>query len=289
MKLKPVMLYILFFIAVFIVFVFILFPQKQVAAYLSRSLTDQDSTIRLTIDNVRPGFPFKLKFENTKIMLGRNTQIIPDSFDVFFDISSILNKDKYIKITSGVYQGSVKGRLRLDSTHPFLFSAPQFFMSGIKINDFRYKTDLADIVLSCELGGEYNQIEAEDKTDSGQGKIHIRNFSAKMNQSLFNMLNLPVIDFSDIELEFTQRLKSVTVIQCTAKGPSVNIKLKGNIDIAFPVQESRLNLTGTILPDSPYLAKFVNVPALKAMAKSISKHGIKFNIKGTLKNPKIGI
>ncbi|MCD4718473.1 MAG: type II secretion system protein GspN [Desulfobacula sp.] len=289
MKLKPILLYILFFMAAFIVFAFLLFPQKEVAATLSRSLTDPDSTIVLTIDNVRPGFPFKLKFENTKLLLGRNTQIILYSFDVFLDIFFIFNEEKHIRIHSDLYQGSVKGSLRLDSTNPFLFSEPEFFMSGVKIRDFRYKTGLADIALNCELSGEYKQIEAADKRDSRQGLIHIRNFSAKMNQSLFNTLNLPVIDFSDIELEFTQQLKAVTLIQCTAKGPSINVKLKGNIDIVFPVQESRLNLTGAILPDSPYLAKFVNMAALKAKVKNISKDGIKFNINGTLKNPKIGI
>lgn len=289
MKLKPVLLYIIFFIVAFIVFLFLLFPQKEVAATLSRSLTSSDSNILLTIDKVKLGFPFKLKFENTKLRLGRNTQIVPDSFDVFLDISSIFDKEKYIRIQSDLYQGAVKGNLRINSIKPFLFSESEFFMSEVKISDLKYKTDLADIALSCEVNGEYKQIEAGDKRDSGQGTIHIRNFSAKMNQSLFNSLNLSVIDFSDIELEFTQQLKAVTLVQCTAIGPSINIKLKGNIDIVFPVQESRLNLTGAILPDSPYLVKFVNVAALKAKAKNIFKDGIKFNIKGTLKNPEIGI
>lgn len=289
MKLKSVLFYFFFFIAAGFIFIFILFPQKQVAAYLSYSLTDSDSNIRVSIDNVKLGFPFKLKFENTKLLLGRDTQIIPESFDVFLDLASIFNEEKQIRIQSGFYQGSIKGGLRLDSINPLLFSDIKFFMSGVKISNVGYKTDLADIDLSCELSGEYKQLGVVDKKDSGHGTIHIRNVFAKMNHSLFNTLNLPVIDFSDIELEFTQQLKAVTLIQCTAKGPSINVKLKGNIDIVFPVQESRLNLTGAILPDSPYLAKFVNMAALKAKVKNISKDGIKFNINGTLKNPKIGI
>ena len=289
MKLKPILLYILFFMVSFIFFIFLLFPQKEVAAYLSHSLTDPDSNVLLSIDKVRLGFPFKLKLENTKLTFGRNTQIVPDSFDVLLDISSIFKEGKYIRIQSDVYQGSVKGSLRLISIKPFLFSDSEFFMSGINISDFRYKTDLADIALTCELSGEYKQIEAGDKKDSGEGVMHIHNFSAKMKNSLFNTLNLPVIDFSEIELEFIRQSKVVTLVQCQAKGPSINVKLKGNINIAFPVQKSRLNLKGTILADSPYLVKFINTAALKSKAKNISKDGIKFYIKGTLKNPKIGI
>ena len=289
MKLKPLLLYILFFMVVCIVFIFLLFPQREVSAYLSRSVTDSNPDIQVSIDTVRPGFPFKLKFDNTRLVLGKNMQIVPDSFGVSLDIFSIFNNEKHIKIVSDFYQGSVKGRLRLDNTNFLLFSVPELSMSGVKISDFKYNTDLADIALSCELNGEYKQIEAADKADSGQGTLHIRNFSAKMNQSLFNTLNLPVIDFSDIELEFTRHLKEITLTQCTAKGSIIYLKLKGNIGIVFPVEEIRLNLTGVILPDSPYLAKFVNSAALKAVIKNMSKDGIKFNIKGTLKDPKIGI
>ena len=68
MKPKSILVYILFFIAAFIAFLFLLFPQKQVAAYLSRSLTIPNSNIRFSIDNVKLALPFNLIFEGSNLM-----------------------------------------------------------------------------------------------------------------------------------------------------------------------------------------------------------------------------
>ena len=52
---------------------------------------------------------------------------------------------------------------------------------------------------------------------------------------------------------------------------------------------ARLDLTGIILQDSPYLAKFANIAAVRAVAGNILKNGIQFKVTGTLANPKISI
>lgn len=291
MKLKPILLYILFFITAFVVFLFLLFPQREVSTAFSRLLTHPNSKVQVTIEKVKPGlgFPFKLSFENTKLLMNQTTEIVPESFEVFFGPAVLFNTKKILKFQSNLYQGSLKGSLRLNRIDPLLFSQAKLFMSGVKISDLRYKTDLADITLGCEVSGEYEQIEALNKKGAGQGTILIKGFSAKLKDSLFNALNLPLVDFSDIKLEFTQSPQSITVTQCIAKGSIINIKFKGNIDIISPLQKSSLNFTGTILPDSPYLAKFANTASIKSVVKNISKDGIRFNIKGTLENPKIGI
>ena len=296
MKPKSILFYILFFMAAVFVFAFLLFPGKEVAAYLSQSLKSKN--LQLRIDTVKPVFPFKLKFENTKFFIGQEieglginqgTQIVPDSFTVSFSPVSIFKEEKKIQFESEFYQGSVNGRLRLNSMDPFSFSDAEALMAGVKISDFRYTTDLADITLACELNGEYKETESGDKKASGRGSLLIQHFSAKMKDSLFNRLSLPQVDFSEIKIDFIQDPKIVTIEQFAGKGPIINVKLKGQIEIVFPVQKSRLNLTGVIQPDSPYLAKFVNMTPLRSMVKNIKKEGIKFTIKGLLENPEIGI
>ena len=156
---------------------------------------------------------------------------------------------------------------------------------------FKYKTNSLDIIINCDLSGEYKQIDIgnKGKKSSGNGTISIHDFSADIKNSIFNKLNLSVVDFSDIELEFIRKQNRVTITQCTAKGSIINVAIKGNIDIISPLQKSKLNLTGVILQDSPYLSKFKNLPGMILKGKKISKTGIKFNIKGMLGSPKIGI
>jgi len=289
MKLKPISLYFLFFLFAVVIFLFLLFPERKVAGSISRSLTTINPNVRVSIDNVKLGLPFKLVFENTKLLLNKTTQIVPESFEVFLGPAFIFNTKRPIGFQSDIYEGSLNGSLRLDNMDPFLFSQAELFMSNVKINDFRYKTGLADITLGCEVSGSYKQIEASGKKKSGQGTILCKKFTAKMTNSFFNTLKLPVVDFTDIKLEFTQSENRVTITQCLAKGSIINVKFKGSLEMMFPLQKTKLDLTGIILPDSPYLAKFANTASIKSVVKNISKKGIGFNIKGTLENPEIGI
>lgn len=287
MKLKFFVFYILFFIAIFFIFAFALFPEKEIASYLSGSLSN--SKTGLSFNNVKPGLPFNLKFESAKLMLGPDLQVTPESFEVYINPFSLFWGKKQIKIQSGFNKGSIEASLLLNKINPFLYSDLKVSMEAMEIEDFRYKTDLADIVLSCRLTGEYIQVEEKDKKVSGKGTILIKDFSADLKNSLFNILKLPLVDFSDIKFEYTRKKNVVTIIHSTARGSTINLNLKGNIEFAVPLMQTRINLKGVLLPDSPYLANFANMAVIKAASGNILKAGIKFNVKGTLGNPKIGL
>ncbi|MCP3871740.1 MAG: type II secretion system protein GspN [Desulfobacteraceae bacterium] len=314
MKLKTVLLYILLFIAMAVVFVFLLFPQEKMGAYLSRVLENPNSKVQFSFDQVTLGFPFKLGFKNSRFLIDKTTQIVPKSFDVNLGPSFLVNKSNSIRFKAAVSQGVINGSFHI-GREPLTVSKEALSMSGVKIADFQYKTKLADIILGCELAAEYKindkTNDGSDKTNSGQGTVWVQNFSAKMNASLFNTLNLPIVDFSEIEIEFTHNPDTVTITKCLAKGSIINVKLKGQIGKVGQIgkagklgkagkvdqintkksvlKNAKLNLTGVILPDSPYLAKFANMAIIKSKIKNIKKDGIKFTISGTLKHPEMRI
>lgn len=115
MRLKSIWLYILFFMASCIIFVFVLFPGKEVAAYLSSELKTQNFGV--TIDSIKPALLFKLECENTTFLIGpdvnKPTEIVAESLTVFLDPVSIFKNKKQIKIQSDFYQGSVKGQIEV--------------------------------------------------------------------------------------------------------------------------------------------------------------------------------
>ncbi len=260
MKLKFILLYFFIFAAAFFLFGFLLFPNQKVAAYLSSVLTN--SNLKVKIDSVKPRLPIGLKFENIKFLLDQDTEIIQESFKVFLVLTSIFKEKKQIKFQSDLYQGKIKGGLHINSFDPFLFSFAKLFISSVKINDFKFKTDFTDIILNCNFSGEYKK--NKDKKDSGNGMIDIHKLSLR-TKNLFPFIKIPEIDFSDIELEFEQNQKKITITKCIAKGSIFNVELKGSIDFVLPVKKSRLNITGRILPDSPYLMKPKNMIILKSV------------------------
>lgn len=113
------------------------------ATYLSHALKTQNWGI--SIDNIKPALPFKLKFENTKLLIGQDinqrTQIVAESFTVFLDPVSIFKNKKQIKIQSDFYQGSVKGQIEII----FPVEKSSLDLTGVILPDSTYLTKFANM------------------------------------------------------------------------------------------------------------------------------------------------
>jgi len=287
MRTKPVLLYVLFFITALLIFIYLLFPQKDAARLFSNSFGQENSNLKFFCEKVTLKIPFKLDIKNSKLLIHKTMELKPESLEINLIPALFSNKSKKIVFQSYINQGLLKGSLYFDDYSSLVLLKTDIFASKIKIDNYIYKTDLAEILLGCEINGEY-QDNKINKTKDGEGKLIIKDFSAKMENSLFNKLNLSVVDFSEIKLEFDHQLNMVNISHCIAKGSVINLKLNGKITV-LPDSNAKLDLKGVLLKDSPYLAKFSNMAVVRAVAGNILNQGIKFTIKGTLKNPKISI
>jgi len=287
MKLKPLLLYILFFIAVIPLFIYVLFPQKDAAIFLSNSFGQNNPNFEFFCEKVKVKFPFKLDIENSKFIINKTIEFKPESFEINLIPTLFLHKSKKIVFQSNVNQGLLKGSINLHDDDSLNFSKADLFISDIKIINFKYKTDIADVVLGCIINGEYDYNE-DNGIKEGNGNLIISDVTAKMEDSQLNELNLPLIDFSKINIDFYHQDNEINISHFIARGSVINLELNGKI-VIFDDNNVKLDLKGVVLQDSPYLAKFSNTAFIKAVADNILKKGIKFTIKGTLKNPKLSI
>lgn len=285
MKQKQILGYLFFFLVSFFIFAFLLFPGEKAASHLSAGLTEKYTPLEISIQSIELNFPLGMDMETPAVLLDEKTQIQTDLLKITFDFLSVFGKEKKINFHSGFYQGLLKGRMVLNAADPFLISQAEMSLSDIKINGFKYQTALADITLDLKLGGEYSF--SDTKKTPGKGALHIKDLTAAMNDSLFNTINVPLVDFSTIQLEFIQTNNKLTLTSCLAKGSIINMKLTGDIELALPLETSRLDLKGTLLPDSIHFNRFANAASPRAGAKRSTREGIKFNIRGTLEKPSI--
>ncbi len=289
MNVKLVLFYFLFSMAAFVLFVFVLFPGKKVAAYLSRTVTRPNAMVQVSMEDADLFPPLRVFFDNARFSMGPDITITPQTFGISLSLPAFFEKEKTIGFQSKIFQGTANGSFRVIRFDPLAVSEAQITMSDITITQFLYQTELADITVSCEINGEYSFFGQGNEKQQSKGTCVIRNVSAVMENSLFNRMNLPLVDFSQVEAAYTQTGNTITITNCIAKGPIVHIKLTGDIQLEFPLKESRLNLVGLVLPESPYLAVLADNAAIKAAVKNISRDGIKFGLSGTLMHPKIGI
>ena len=81
------------------------------ANYLSDELKTQNWGV--SIDNVKPALPFKLKFKNTKLLLDKDIQITAKSCTVILYPASIFKDTKQIKFQSAFHEGLIKGPIEI--------------------------------------------------------------------------------------------------------------------------------------------------------------------------------
>lgn len=290
MKSRIIGFYILLFAVSVAIFLVVLFPGHQLAAYFSQTLTHPQKNIYTNIETIHLSLPFSLKSEDARISIGRDFTVQPDFIKIRLGPGLVLGNQKQIHFDSKLYKGLVKGSLGFEDTQPVAYTNAQLNLSGIEFEKISYNTRMAQIIMTGKIDGIYRyDVTTDNQNDPGQGSILIKDFSVTLTNSLFNRLKLSRIDFTRVDIRFTQDQSAINLAELTASGSVINIKLNGIIQLEDPVIQSRLTLTGTVLPDSPYLASFANSPAIKALVKNIKKDGIQFTVNGTLKQPEIKI
>lgn len=300
MNRKSILIYLLVFILAFVGFAFVCFPGKEAGRRLSETLNSKNPNLRVTIGKVGPALPFSLKFQDMTISMGNGLTIMPDAVKVSFSPISLFREEKQLKVRAELNQGILKGNLQVTRLNPLTVSGLELFLEKMEINGFQYHTSLAELTLNCEMSGEYREDDVSPESSSGktvrtngpplgQGSLVMENFLAHMENSWLNRIQFSDLDFSSLAIDFRREPHRVLISRCVGRGSVINLKLSGELRLAPVLKKTRLNLTGKILPDSPYLAKFANQAVVRSKSRNITRNGIDFYIKGTLENPRIGI
>ncbi|MCP4761297.1 MAG: type II secretion system protein GspN [archaeon] len=287
MRIKPVLLYILFFISALLMFIYLLLPQKDAARFLSNLLSQENLNLEFSCEKVKLKMPFKLDIENSKLLINKTMELKPETLEVKLIPSLFSNKSKKIVFKSDINKGIFKGSLYFDDYSSPLFLKTDLFASKIKINNFNHRTDLADITLGCEINGDY-KYNNSNKTKDGKGSLVIKDFSAKIKNTFLKKLNLSAIDFSAIKIDFHHQSNLVNISHCLATGSVINIQLNGKITI-LPDNNFGLDLKGVVLKNSLLFANSSYMAVLRIVTGKVIDKGINFTIKGTLNKPKISI
>ncbi len=292
---KWIILYAILFVASAAIFSVILFPDQKISEYVRTVSARPQADLEIKFDTASSILPWKLNFKQAKIRVYQTFQIAPDTFSLSVGPLFFFKKKGKVNFNAELLGGKVNGFLTIEDSDVPSVSGTQISMSNVNIPQLKYKNSLADMILTCTLNGQYqaggsSQHTGPDRAGpSGLGHLSVKNVVAVISSDLFKTLNIPKLEFSQIKLDFTQKGNTIKLVQCLAQGPVINIKLNGDIVFADPVLQTQVKLNGRLLPDSPYLAKFANVAAIRSAIKNIPKNGIGFTITGTLERPKMNL
>ncbi|MBU3951278.1 MAG: type II secretion system protein GspN [Proteobacteria bacterium] len=290
MSLRRVSFYSLYFVAAFVVFAFLCFPQEPMAKKISTRMGKIFPYISLKTDRATPSFPFGIKCENPEIMVGNLISIPFDTFKLGFSLLDLLNTDKDIRFSGTLLGGAVNGKTEAVSFSRNDFSTFKLNLSGIQIKNFPYKTPDAQMDLSFELDGRYASPDEKDGSQNS-GTLILKQMTAGIQNALLNRMGIDLLEFSHIEIDFLQDKNRIFLSKCIAQGNVMTIRVTGTLtpatDIFQPPENWTLDLKGFFQPQPAFIPKLAGVSSMASLFKDNQKQGIPIRITGPVKAPEI--
>jgi len=235
-------------ILMLLVFLYLRFPGDAVGNYLKASVAARYPGMLLVLDSIGPTVLPGIALDNLTIgFRGRPEATLHVNRLAFAPgwLSAVQGKAGAV-VTASLYGGEIKGQGEL--AKPFSRRGP--FTATLRFDGLRLEKCLPlQNILAGQVSGT---LRGSFVADGDAGPL--KNVSGKIDavlangsyQLLKNFAGFDKIAFSRIDLKIELKGGALKISNITVNGDKIRIALKGNILLAGDLQESRLDLTGSV-------------------------------------------
>ncbi len=289
MKIRVYILYALFFSGALLFFAVVRFPHDRASLMMSAFFETLLPGATVHVDRTAFVFPAGLKLINTDIEWKGRFHVRPDRLVVSVHLLSLLRSEKQVHITADINEGQIKGTVTSADLLMPPFSERTFSLTGVKISGFDYVNQTSDIAMSFTARGQFSY---SDAYSPGTGQMALSDVTVRINHPVLKQMGIFPVEFDHVAIDFHLDPHGLSVEQFSAKGPAMNMTLKGDIipedrfDNSAP-GSSLISFKGYMQPSASHLPKFASVPKLVMLFKAVHEKGIPIHITGTMDHPGI--
>ncbi|MCK9364483.1 MAG: type II secretion system protein GspN [Syntrophales bacterium] len=240
--------YVLAGVLMLFIFLYLRFPGDAVKNYLKASAASRYPELLFVLDSIGPTIPPGMALENLTIgFRGRPEATLHVNRLAFAPgWLSVIQGKVAAAATATLYGGEIKGSGELAKA----FSLRGPFSSTVRFEGLRLeKCLLLQESLARQVSGTMKGSFAATgetgplKNVAGKLEATLTNGSYQL---LENVAGFDKIAFSRIDLKMEMKSGALKITNLTVNGDKLRITLKGNILLAADLQESRLDLTGSV-------------------------------------------
>jgi len=280
-KIKKYSLYVLYAAAVFVVFLYMLFPGKEMAGRLSAALGEKFPQAQFDLGRLTLAFPPGLKAESVQVSLKNGKGFQVDSVVIYPEFTSIIKEKKTAELNINAFDGEIKGRVTADFPGVFALSDLDLNFSRLKIQQLELQSDLSSALVDFNVQGacQYPVLSAD--RIKGSGRIHLSGVSARISSPFLDQLGIHQFNFDAVDIDYEQNNNTLTVLECMGTGAEFKkISLKGTVDLHPGFKKSRVSFKGELIPDPSCVSNLAGVSSMAALFSDAFK-GIPFTVTGT--------
>lgn len=283
---KKIFLYVLYIIAAFVFFLYILFPSDVVKTYIENKLGGINPDLSISIDNINPVFPPGVRLNTVSFYYIRSLLLDAETVKIVPGIFSVFSSKTAFSFKGVAYDGIIKGKAEIEGNAGHIKIDTD--LSGIQIKDIPAIKITAGVEkeiykVSGILDGKiiYSNNKGSDRVMGA--KLGISDCRIKLKEPVFNH---ETFIFSKVEADLATVKKRLQIKSCTIEGDKVNASLSGYIVTKKNVGSSVLNLKGKIKLKPLFLGNMKkNLLASIFPEKMSGNSSFSFKIGGTFNNP----
>ncbi len=231
-----------------LVFLYLRFPGNVVREYLKATAAARYPDMFFVLDAVGPALPPGLALENLTFGFRDRPGAALHADRLTFSPGwlSLAQGRAAIVTAASLYGGQINGRI--ESTEPFSLQGPFSAVAGveaIRLEKCLFLQNFLSRQFSGTLAGSFaaTGVTGPLKNVSGRLEATVANGSYQLLEAF---AGYDRIVFSRIDLKMELRNGALKLSSLTVNGDKLRITLKGNILLADDLQNSRMDLTGSV-------------------------------------------
>jgi type II secretion system protein N len=240
--------YVLAAVLLLLFFLYLRFPGDAVRDYLKAAAAAHYPDTLFVVDSIEPVIPPGISLKNMTFAFRESPEATLHADTLAFSPgwASLMKGKAAVAVSASLYDGDV--RVNGEMAKSFSLTGPlsaKARFSGIRLEKCLILQSLFSRHVSGTLKGSFsaNGVGGSRKNVVGSLDAAILNGSYQLMESL---AGFDKINFSRIDLKMELKGGVLKISSITVNGDKLRIALKGNILLADDLQESRMDLTGSV-------------------------------------------
>lgn len=274
--------YIAYILAVAALFLYMLFPSDTVKTYLGHRLAQISSDVSFTIEALSPSVPPGVAVENVDVTFQGNPAVTLNQLTVKPAYLRLLRTQPAVNFHGLLADGEINGQAALQSESETRSVESDMTFEGIDLSQIPLLKTVSPYTIAGKAGGTVHHRTTSGPWGTGSANVEVTECRVTLKQPI---MGIGELELDRIAAEAEMNNRQVKVAQLRFEGPSVSGNGKGTLQMRQPIENSRINLTGTVKP-RPQLLQSIGGLFPK---RYLDEGGIPVRITGTLKRPNVGL
>ena len=277
-------LYVAYTLLALGLFLYLLFPAEPFKGAVSSYLLKTFPAYQIQIGQVLPILPLGLGMDSVHISQQDRLNARIDEIKLTPKFATLFSDSKTVNFQGKAYAGTLGGNIDFNRAGSGPHTEILLKLDDIHIDKIESLQTAMARKLSGRLSGVITIVDQPGSADSLKGNLELTGTRLAFSNPI---IKVSEIDFNNVSADFNLNKKVFSLKRLEATGGQVRGNLAGTVMLRKPIENSRLNLRGSFMPEEAMLAGMQGI-VTKNLFKQLKPgaKGVPLRIYGTIAKPR---